>query len=300
MNDDDLIWNSLSRREKESLGRFGLTSRIRKRHANQRSRERKRAEGLVRMEIDIRPEHRADVRKLVALYSAARNAGEALRVMRVPMLDGGGSAVLEGEGYRGTETPDQATLRDDPGESSPCPPVSVERPERRSSSRVSQNDFFSDDYSTRLTQIIAEIVETDGPLPLELLRRKVARLHGWHRAGGLISARIDACLRAAERHDEAGTPFVWAPATRASRITFRAGTDRDIREISRHELADLFDRNAAVLKDAVDPARECARLAGVGRLTPAIRAYLEGCLAWWPIGDDLHQAAEDRRQSQAA
>nr|WP_229583519.1 DUF3320 domain-containing protein [Paracoccus sp. S-4012] len=197
------------------------------------------------------------------------------------MPDGGGSAVLEGAAYGETEFHDWPTASGGRDESSPCPPVSAERPGLPSASPGSQEDFFSDGYSTRLTEIIAEIVQIDGPLPLELLRRRIARLHGWHRAGGLISARINACLGAAERHDEAGTPFVWAPETCASRTTFRAGTDRDIREISRHELADLFDRNAAPLAHAVDPVRECARLAGVGRLTPTIREYLEGCLAWW-------------------
>ncbi|WP_195759781.1 DUF3320 domain-containing protein [Paracoccus sp. S-4012] len=281
MNDDNLIWNSLSRQEKESLARYGLATKNRRRDANQRSRERKRHAGLVRMEVDVRPEHRPDLRLLIELYVAARRTGDALQVTRVPMPALDGSAVLAAAANGYSQFDARSNGRAGPAENSPPAPHRAEPGRDQAELAGSQEVFFSDGYSIRLNSIIAEIIRTDAPLPLDLLRRKVARLHGWHRAGGLIAARIDACLGAAEIHEEDGTAFVWEPGAYTSRVPYRVRPERDIREISRHEFADLLDQHAAALIRAADPLRECARLAGVGRLTPAIREYLEGCLAWW-------------------
>ncbi|WP_195759814.1 DUF3320 domain-containing protein [Paracoccus sp. S-4012] len=281
MDDDDLILNSLSRQEKESLARYGLAAKTRRREANQRSRERKRHAGLVRMEVDVRPEHRADLRLLIDLYVAARHSGDALQVTRVPMPVLDGSAVLEAAANGNSQFDARSNSRAGPPKNSRPAPHRAEPGGDLAELAGFQKAFFSDGYSIRLNSIIADIIRTDAPLPLDLLRRKVARLHGWHRAGGLIAARIDACLGAAEIHEEDGTAFVWEPGAYTSRVPYRVRPERDIREISRHELADLLDQHAVALAHAANPLRECARLAGIGRLTPAIREYLEECLAWW-------------------
>lgn len=67
---------------------------------------------------------------------------------------------------------------------------------------------------------------------------------------------------------------------KADRVEFRPDMDRSIREISRTEFADLYDRHASELDSSPDPVLDLARHAGIARLSADARAYLSECLAW--------------------
>jgi len=151
--------------------------------------------------------------------------------------------------------------------------------------KASDTRFFDADYSDILCDIIAEIVEELGPLPLDKLEREVASLHGWSRTGRRIQQRVQSCLNNVDCHDEEGSCFVWSRSSDGTngvrrRVPFRAHLDRNIRDISRTEIADLIDRNAVHLRHSTDMELDLARLAGVGRLSASAREYLSACIAW--------------------
>lgn len=140
--------------------------------------------------------------------------------------------------------------------------------------------FYDPSNLPRLERLIQAIVLKEGPLPIALLSRRVAQKHGWQRTGRRIATQVRAALGLVETHDEAGVEFVWAAGAYSDRIAFRPGMDRSIRDISRTEIAGLFDANARALESAEDRARDLARLAGLSRLAADSRSYLEMCLAW--------------------
>ncbi len=113
-----------------------------------------------------------------------------------------------------------------------------------------------------------------------LLVQRVARAHGFQRAGRLIRDRV---LELADQHhhvQQSGDDgaFVWHAEDDISgwstyRIPVSANDARSIEEICAEEL-----RIAAGIIDAADPALEVARLLGVKRLTGAARERIERIL----------------------
>ena len=77
-------------------------------------------------------------------------------------------------------------------------------------SLVTLTRFFDVDYTPILRRIILTIVESEGPIRLDGLARKVAQQHGWQRTGRRIQERVRKNLRSVESHSEFGTTFVWA------------------------------------------------------------------------------------------
>lgn len=140
--------------------------------------------------------------------------------------------------------------------------------------------FYDAAYIPVLESLIAQIVEDDGPLPLSQLCRRVAALHGWQRTGRRIAEQVGQSLARVEQHAEDEVTFLWARGSYQDRIAFRADLDRNIRDVSRTEIAALYDLNADTLAQSEDPVLELARLAGISRLSSDARAYLETSLAW--------------------
>ncbi|RJF80849.1 DUF3320 domain-containing protein [Oleomonas cavernae] len=140
--------------------------------------------------------------------------------------------------------------------------------------------FYDESYDLILRQMIVETLAGSGPMPLAVLARRIAQAHGWQRTGQRIQARVLANLGNVEQHDEFGTAFAWVSGSYARRLPFNAGTERLLREISRSEIAALYDQYAARIDAAADSTLELARLAGVLRLSADARAYLELCIAW--------------------
>ncbi|MNM37089.1 hypothetical protein D3C81_478120 [compost metagenome] len=140
--------------------------------------------------------------------------------------------------------------------------------------------FHQPDYTTVLSQVVAEVLRQEAPMLDALLVQRVARAHGFQRTGRLIRDRV---LELAEQHHHvqktaAEEVFVWhAEADVAGWSTYRvpasAADVRSIEEIAAEEL-----RIAAAIIDANDPALELARLLGVKRLNASARERIERIL----------------------
>ncbi|WP_341485681.1 DUF3320 domain-containing protein [Thioclava sp. GXIMD4215] len=140
--------------------------------------------------------------------------------------------------------------------------------------------FYDADYIPILEKMIAEIVGQEGPMPVALLGKRVSGRHGWQRTGRRISEQVSAALGHVEIYREGDVDFLWVSGTKTDRLAFRAGTDRAIRDISRAEIAELYERHATELSQSEDPVLDLARHAGIARLSADARSYLLTCLEW--------------------
>lgn len=140
--------------------------------------------------------------------------------------------------------------------------------------------FYDTAYIPRLERLIEDIVMNEGPLPVTLLSRRVAQKHGWQRTGRRIVEQVRAALACIDIHNADGVDFAWSKGSHSYRVPFQTDLNRSIRDISRAEIAWLYDANAGALEGSDDPARELSRLAGLQRLTADSRSYLEACLEW--------------------
>ncbi|WP_417474048.1 DUF3320 domain-containing protein [Leisingera sp.] len=140
--------------------------------------------------------------------------------------------------------------------------------------------FYEPTYIPRLERLIEDIVRTEGPLPVTLLSRRVAQQHGWQRTGRRIVEQVGAALTRVDIHEEDGVEFAWSKGGHSNRVPFQSDLTRGIRDISRAEIASLYDANAEALDESEDPARDLSRLAGINRLTADSRSYLETCIEW--------------------
>ncbi len=158
--------------------------------------------------------------------------------------------------------------------------VAYGQPHRSSGLALEAGRFFEVGYSAVLRSLILSIAEAEGPMPLEVLARRVAQEHGWQRTGKRILQRVRENLGAVECRPELARTFVWAPGRHMRRVPFRGLEDRPIRDVSRSEIASVIDDNAKEIASAEDPMLVLARLLGIARLSGGGRAYLEECAAW--------------------
>ena len=140
--------------------------------------------------------------------------------------------------------------------------------------------FFDDNYTEVLQQFILIDVSNDSPLPLALLIKRIAQLHGWKRAGRQIQQRVRDCLSVVDTFDENGTTFVWEKGQYSDRIPYRGIGNRQIREISRSEIASVIDEYSESLVDSDDPIRTLAGSLEIKRLSSDAREYLQWCIDW--------------------
>lgn len=140
--------------------------------------------------------------------------------------------------------------------------------------------FYEPNYHGTLEKLIADLVCREGPMPLSLVGRRISAMHGWQRTGRRIADQVRASLRGVELQKEDDVEFVWAKGSFAKRLGFRHGLDRSLRDISRSEIAGLYDTHAHAFERSEDPVLELARLAGINRLSSDAREYLQGCIRW--------------------
>lgn len=133
--------------------------------------------------------------------------------------------------------------------------------------------FYDPGYEATLSKLIAHVLAAEAPITETLLVQRIARSHGFQRAGRVIRDRI---MTLAERlhhveEEPGGGRFVWidavVPSTRCW-ARFPA-SESDIRQIEEIALTEL--RVAARGADAV----EVARRFGVRRLSASARARIE-------------------------
>ncbi len=135
--------------------------------------------------------------------------------------------------------------------------------------------FYDTAYDERLGKIIAHVLISEAPMAQDALVQRVARAHGFQRAGRLIRDRVMqlAGTRHHVRQDSDGVSFVWLNAdtgTLGVAARFPAGEEH-VRQIEDISFAELRTAGSA------DPV-EIARRFGVRRLTASARARIEAAL----------------------
>ncbi len=133
--------------------------------------------------------------------------------------------------------------------------------------------FYEPDYDATLAALIAHVLTAEAPIAETLLVQRIARAHGFQRAGRIIRDRVMAIaerLHLAE-DDVGGGRFIWIDALSRSGwcVARMPAGDADIRQIEDIALAEL--RAARAGRDSV----EVARSFGVRRLSSSARARID-------------------------
>lgn len=147
---------------------------------------------------------------------------------------------------------------------------------------VDPNRFFDAGYTATLEKMIAYVVAEEGPVLDIALTRRIARAHGWAKAGGRIRERVDGIARSQFRfHDEeqAGTFFWPVHLEDNSSVIFRRpdeeGAMRSLAEICLPELAALVREMVGRGHEGETLIYAVAKEAGVGRVAQAGRQRIE-------------------------
>ncbi|SDF41710.1 DUF3320 domain-containing protein [Dyella sp. 333MFSha] len=141
--------------------------------------------------------------------------------------------------------------------------------------------FYLPEYDEALRIIIRRVLEQESPMLDTLLVQRVARTHGFLRAGRLIRERV---LELVDRYhhveaDPLEGAFVWVDADAVNMwTTYREpsgpGDVRSIEEVSMHELV-----ASARSVSGADPVVEIGRVFGVRRLSAQARVRIEHALS---------------------
>jgi hypothetical protein len=140
--------------------------------------------------------------------------------------------------------------------------------------------FFERSYDALLSSMVAEVIETEGPVLDEALARRIARAHGWQRTGARITKRVTRIATRAFRKtkEDVGT-FFWPVHLEAgTAVPFRPDMDRSVDEICLQELvsvASLILRSGRTGEEAIIAI---ARQLGVQRVGGGIRRRLDVAL----------------------
>ncbi|MCB1130788.1 MAG: DUF3320 domain-containing protein, partial [Verrucomicrobiae bacterium] len=146
---------------------------------------------------------------------------------------------------------------------------------------IAPDRFYDSGYDSILKQLIGHVLEKESPILDELLVNRIARAHGFHRSGRVISDRV---LKLAKAHfhlkpDPVGGMFVWLDKDMPESWTlFRTpeseDTSRRIEEICFEEI------RAAIPNDPNDDTPvEIARTFGIKRLAAQGRKRIEMTIA---------------------
>lgn len=133
--------------------------------------------------------------------------------------------------------------------------------------------FYSEEYTARLAAMIDHVIEVEGPIHEDVLVRRIARHHGFLRAGTQIRNLVTGIAKSRQRTTEEDVGvFYWASSS-AARLPARSeGRDEEMRNVEyicREELQAI--KEALALGD--DPV-EVTRALGISRLTKNTRKRL--------------------------
>lgn len=150
--------------------------------------------------------------------------------------------------------------------------------------RIDPDAFYEASYDEMLATLVGHVLDGEAPIAETLLVQRIARAHGFQRAGRLIRERVMAVV--ARRYHAAadGTAglFVWHNRDAPARWQgFRPpATPDDIRPIEEIALAEI--RAARPAATTEDPAVEIARRFGIRRVSGPARQRIEAALALEP------------------
>jgi hypothetical protein len=129
-----------------------------------------------------------------------------------------------------------------------------------------------------LAQDVVAIVRTEGPIHLDLLYYRMAKLYGIDRAGSDVRRAVDRALREATRAGDVARrrAFLWPPDT--ARVEPRVAGPRTVDQIAPEELQDtvLAVLRAAAPLPAEELVRATARALGFQRTGASLQAGISG------------------------
>ncbi|WP_443342465.1 DUF3320 domain-containing protein [Cronobacter sakazakii] len=137
--------------------------------------------------------------------------------------------------------------------------------------------FYMAEYDETLKNLVAEIVNREAPVLDTALVQRIARAHGFTRAGRLIRERI---MELVDHHyyvatDDNGEDFVWlSEAQRKEWNSFRLpATEADIRQVDAIPSEEL--RALAMSVSGANKIPKMIKLLGIKRVTSQVRQRLE-------------------------
>lgn len=141
--------------------------------------------------------------------------------------------------------------------------------------------FFERSYDAELSRMVAQVVETEGPILDEVLARRIARLHGWQRTGARITERVTSiAARACKKTKEDVGTFFWPGILEAGQpVPFRSAADRSVDEICVQELVSLAIDILRTGRTDEDATTAMAKTMGLQRLRAQTRSRLDAALA---------------------
>lgn len=140
--------------------------------------------------------------------------------------------------------------------------------------------FYDEEYDARLVAMIDRVIDTEGPIHADMLVRRIARHHGFQRAGNQITARVVELARRRRGSTNVGKArFFWRKGTVKDRIAPARHLNRDsdlqkIDHICPEEIR-AIDGALSLRGDA----GEIARALGIRRVTDGIREAIENAMA---------------------
>lgn len=146
--------------------------------------------------------------------------------------------------------------------------------------RIDPDAFFEPAYDDTLRAMIRHVVEVEGPVRDDVLARRVAKAHGFQRAGARIRDRLVALAQTEfARSTEPVGEFLWphgsTPGTWSAFRPPSSDSVRPLEEIVLPELQALARTVRSRAADGEDPILAMARLAGLQRLRAPSRERLE-------------------------
>ncbi|MDE9441304.1 DUF3320 domain-containing protein [Xenorhabdus bovienii] len=144
-------------------------------------------------------------------------------------------------------------------------------------SSINLGKFYDTEYDNTLCQLIAYVLEQEAPLLDTLLVQRIARAHGFSKAGRLIRERVLAIVDGNHfiKADKISGDFVWVSQEQSEiwhQVRLPATEDdiRSMNEIAYEEIRPLAER----IKEG-DRAVEIARMFGFKRVTSTARGRIE-------------------------
>jgi very-short-patch-repair endonuclease len=147
--------------------------------------------------------------------------------------------------------------------------------------RIRPDDFHNEVYTPVVLELIRHTLECEAPISDELLVQRIARAHGFMRAGRLIRHRV---LDIADSHfhlreDPIGGSFVWLHVEQSSspvpvRVPVGDDSIRSFDSLPSEEI-----RAALAFSGKGDPAVEIARLFGILRLSSSGRERIQAAIS---------------------
>ncbi|CAH5767232.1 hypothetical protein AI2943V1_5425, partial (plasmid) [Klebsiella oxytoca] len=146
--------------------------------------------------------------------------------------------------------------------------------------RTDAEQFYIAEYDETLKTLIEAVVTSESPVLDTTLVQRIARIHGFTRAGRLIRERV---MEIVDQHyhlaaDHSGENFVWLSAEqRADWNAFRLpATDNDIRQVDAIPSEEL--RALALSIKGDNKIQEMTRSLGIKRLTSQAKKRIESIL----------------------